>query len=67
MTEADERALAAFLAPAESAPKERTLADVIAAKLKEAEAAAAAGKTEGEGAMGAGHELNEKVVEVYKG
>ena len=72
VTEADERAIAAFLAPPGSGPKERTLADVIAEKLKEAETAAAErGGREGEegggGRGGGAYGLDDKVVEVYTG
>ncbi|CAI5943193.1 unnamed protein product [Closterium sp. NIES-64] len=80
VTEEDERAIAVFLAGGGAAPRQRTLADVIMAKIQEATAGGAAGAAGGAGGGGGvrggegGEEaerripgVDEKVMEVYRG
>ncbi|CAI5483832.1 unnamed protein product [Closterium sp. Yama58-4] len=80
VTEEDERAIAVFLAGGGAAPRQRTLADVIMAKIQEATAGGAAGAVGGAGGSGGvrggegGEEaerripgVDEKVMEVYRG
>ncbi|CAI5521411.1 unnamed protein product [Closterium sp. Naga37s-1] len=79
VTEEDERAIAVFLAGGGAAPRQRTLADVIMAKIQEATAGGTAGAAAGGGEGGArggegGEEgerripgVDEKVMEVYRG
>ncbi|CAI5492906.1 unnamed protein product [Closterium sp. Naga37s-1] len=52
VTEEDERAIAVFLAGGGAAPRQRTLADVIMAKIQEATAGGAAGGAGGAGGGG---------------
>ncbi|CAI7815839.1 unnamed protein product [Closterium sp. NIES-53] len=79
VTEEDERAIAVFLEGGGAAPRQRTLADVIMAKIQEATAGGTAGAAAGGGEGGArggegGEEgerripgVDEKVMEVYRG
>ncbi|GJP84379.1 hypothetical protein CLOP_g14437 [Closterium sp. NIES-67] len=76
VTEEDERAIAVFLAGGGAAPRQRTLADVIMAKIQEATAGSgsAGAAAEGGGGVRGGEEeerripgVDDKVMEVYRG
>ncbi|GJP69255.1 hypothetical protein CLOP_g199 [Closterium sp. NIES-67] len=76
VTEEDERAIAVFLAGGGAAPRQRTLADVIMARIQEATAGSgsAGAAAEGGGGVRGGEEeerripgVDDKVMEVYRG